>query len=130
MKLVVDTSIIISVLIDEVEKPKIIEKTLGCEIAAPYSVHYEIGNAFSSLLKRKLIEKEKIHKALNSYKMIKIGWLDIDLSSCLDLCSRFNIYAYDAYILSCALQNNFPLFSLDKKIIEIAKKIGLITFEV
>ena len=127
MKLVVDTSIIISVLVAELEKPKIIEKTIGCELVAPRSVHYEIGNAFSSLFKRNLIDLEKSQKAISLYEKIEIDFLEIDLFNSIELCDKFNIYAY---VISCALQNQFPLFSLDKKLIEVSKKLGLTILEV
>jgi predicted nucleic acid-binding protein len=46
------------------------------------------------------------------------------------LAGRLNIYAYDAYILQCAIENNLPLISLDRNMIEIAKNNGIKVIEV
>jgi predicted nucleic acid-binding protein len=51
-------------------------------------------------------------------------------STLLKLVHTFNIYAYDAYVLDCAKQYQTPLLSLDKKMIDIAKKLQIITLEV
>jgi len=130
MKIVVDTSVIISVLVDEIEKSKIIEKTIGCELVAPFSVNWEIGNAISSLIKRKKINLSQIDKFLDLYNHIPILFLGIDLKFCMGICWKFNIYAYDAYVIAVAYQNNLPIFSLDKRIIEISKFLKLNVIEV
>ena len=56
MKLIVDTSVIIAVLANEPIKEKLIALTKGVELIAPMSVHWEVGNAFSAMLKRKRID--------------------------------------------------------------------------
>lgn len=129
-KIVTDTSIIISIITDEIEKPKIIEKTIGCELIAPLSNNYEVGNALSSLLKRKMINLSDAEKALSIYDKIPIKFKRINFKNSLYLCTRFNIYAYDAYIIDCAMGNNLPVFSLDKKIIDISKELNLSIIEV
>lgn len=125
MKIVIDTSILIAVIIGEEEKPLIIEKTKNSELIAPYSVHWEIVNALSAILKKHKINIKDINKAINIYSKIPIEYIDVDLRHSLELCDKYNIYAYDAYILSCALKNKLVLFSLDKKINEIAKELEI-----
>ena len=63
MKLIIDTSVIIAVLANEPIKKKLIKLTKGVELLAPTSVHWEIGNAFSAMLKRKRIEIIKHEKS-------------------------------------------------------------------
>jgi len=54
MEVIADTSTIVAVILNEPEKERIISQTVGYkEIIAPESVIYEIGNAFSAMLKRK-----------------------------------------------------------------------------
>ena len=53
MKLIIDTSVIIAVLANEPIKKKLIKLTKNVELLAPKSVHWEIGNAFSAMLKKK-----------------------------------------------------------------------------
>ncbi len=52
MDIVLDTSVIIAVIANEPEKRVLIRLTKGAELIAPQSVHWEIGNAFSAMLKR------------------------------------------------------------------------------
>lgn len=52
MKLVVDTSVILAVLLNEPHRQKILDITKGAELYAPASLHWEIGNAFSAMFKQ------------------------------------------------------------------------------
>jgi hypothetical protein len=45
MKLIVDANIFLAVVLNEPEKDRIIEKTLGIELISPVILPYEIGNA-------------------------------------------------------------------------------------
>ena len=130
MSLVVDTSVIISVITNEKSKSKLIKITKGEDIIAPTSLHWEIGNAFSSMFKRKIINVESAEKALSDYFRIPLRLVEVDILKSLKISSKFNIYAYDAYFLECARQFDIPLVSLDKSMIEIAKKMNLKVIEV
>ncbi len=43
-----DASVIIAVIANEPEKDKLIQITEGADLLVPASIHWEIGNAFSS----------------------------------------------------------------------------------
>ena len=47
----------------------------------------------------------------------------------MELASRFNIYAYDAYMIACAINENCPLLSLDTVLIGAAKSAGINVLE-
>ncbi len=64
MKIVVDTSVIVAVIANEPEKTALIEMTRGSELVAPHSVHWEIGNAFSAMLRRKRLTSGEATRAL------------------------------------------------------------------
>lgn len=64
MELVIDTSVIIAVLVNEPSKKKLIELTVGADLLAPESVHFEIGNAFSAMLKRNRIALPQVVQAI------------------------------------------------------------------
>lgn len=51
--------------------------------------------------------------------------VEIDLKEAVRLAGKCNIYAYDAYILQCAIEQCLPLISLDKNLISIAKREGI-----
>src|SRR5881394_3984111 len=98
MNLVVDTSVIIAVIADEPEKPMLISKTQGFDLFAPRSLHWEIGNAFSAMLKRDRITFEQAKMAIELYQQIPLNLVEIDLEQALEIANRLKIYAYDAYV--------------------------------
>jgi len=55
MNITIDTSALIAVITDESKKHRLIELTIGTNLLSPHSVHWEIGNAFSAMLKRNRI---------------------------------------------------------------------------
>lgn len=130
MKLVVDTSVIIAVLANEPIKKKLIKLTKGVELLAPKSVHWEIGNAFSAMLKRKRIEIAKVIKAIQLYDSISITFVDVELEETLLIADKLNIYAYDAYLIACSLKNHCPLITLDNGLIQAAKNFGVNIVEI
>ena len=125
MRIVVDTSAIIAVIAGEPEKAKLIELTKDATIVAPPSIDWEIGNAFSAMLKRSRINLEQAIESIEVYQEIVLDIVDIDLKEAVRLAGKFNIYAYDAYILQCAIEHKLPLISLDKRLIDVAKKEGI-----
>lgn len=125
MKIVVDTSVIIAVIANEPERDKLIELTRGADLIAPNSVHWEIGNAFSAMLKRKRITLEGALKAIEAYKKITINYVEIDIEKSLKIAEQLSLYAYDAYILNCALTYKSSLISLDQNLITHAKQMHI-----
>jgi predicted nucleic acid-binding protein len=130
MKIVVDTSVIIAVLVNEPVKKELIKITKNKEIIVPPSVHWEIGNAFSAMLKRKRINISESLKALQAYNSISIRIVEIEMEDSLLVSDKLNIYAYDAYVISCALKYHCPLISLDIGLVEAAKNIGVTILEI
>ena len=111
MDLVIDTSAIIAVIANEPERPAIVEHTIGANLVAPASVHWEVGNAFSAMFKRRRITLRQAEQAIESYEQMPIRFVDVDLGQSLELCDRLGVYAYDSYLLTCALKLRSP-FSL------------------
>lgn len=130
MNLVVDTSVLIAVIANEPEKVALVSQTQGAVLLAPRSVHWEIGNAFSAMLKRDRITAQQAKTAIGIYGKIPLQFVDVDLIQAIELAAKYKIYAYDAYILACAIHQNCPLISLDSGLIHIAKTVGLNVLEV
>jgi len=120
MNVVVDTSVIIAVIANEPEKPALVERTSAATLLAPASVHWEIGNAFSAMLKRKRITLEQAKAAVQVFHTIPIRWLDVNLEDALALAARLDIYAYDAYIIAAAQQQKCGILALDGGLIHAA----------
>jgi predicted nucleic acid-binding protein len=130
VELVVDTWVIIAVIANEPEKPALVEQTTGATLLAPASVHWEIGNAFSAMLKRKRIALEQANAAVQVFHTIPIRWLDVDLEDALALAAQLDIYAYDAYIIAAAQKQKCPILALDGGLIHAAKVAGVPVLEV
>jgi predicted nucleic acid-binding protein len=130
MTVVVDTSVLIAVLTDEPERQKLIQTTRGVDLIAPPSVHWEVGNALAAMLKRNRINREQVRIVLGAYEEIPIRFVEIDLSTAMELAADHDLYAYDAYILACARENRCGLISLDKGLLKAARRAGLSIVEV
>jgi len=130
MNLVVDTSVLIAVLVSEPERTKIINRTESFDLLAPGSVHWEIGNALAAMLKRKRINIDQVKTVLQAYENIPIRLRDADMEMAMDIAAQYDLYAYDAYVIACARENRCSLISLDKNLLQAARKARVSILEV
>ena len=128
--IVVDTSVIIAVIANEPTKPTLIRLTKGADLIAPHSVHWEIGNAFSAMFKRGRITVAQALQAVKAYRTIPIRLVDVELEQSLRIADTLGIYAYDAYLIRCALKYKSPLLSLDRNLANSAKRMKARVIEV
>ena len=129
MLITIDTSALIAVIGNEAAKPSIVRLTEDSSLCAPASVHWEIGNAFSAMFKRRQSTLDLARKALAVYQAIPVKYLDHPLDQALELSARLGIYAYDAYLVQCAMQTSSPLLTLDRRLRAAAEKMNVQTLE-
>jgi len=129
-RLVVDTSVIIAVILNEATKPILVELTRDVRLIAPRSLPWEMGNAFSAMFKRKRLSVAEATTAFQIYQHLPISLVEVSFETALHLSAQLNIYAYDAYLLACALKYQSPLLSLDKKLVQSAKQLNIAVLEV
>jgi len=127
--LVADTSTVIAVIANKPEKPLLIAKTRGYNLIAPRSLYWEIGNAFSAMIKRGRITLEQAKAAIEIYEQIPINLVDVDLKQALEIVDKHKVYAYDAYMIACALNQNCSLLTLDGGLAYAAKAAGIEVWE-
>ena len=130
MEIVIDASVLIAVITNEDEKEKLVARTNEAELIAPLSVHWEIGNAFSSLLKRRRVTLEEALQAIEIYLQIPVRFVEVELAESLELADELGLYAYDAYLLRCAAKYRLPLLTLDGRLIQAAKEKKIQVLEV
>jgi len=128
--LVVDASILLAVLMSEPERAKIIAMTKGVDLIAPASVHWEIGNALSSMLKRGRMTLAHAESVLKNYEKIPIRFVEVSLHESLRISADRKIYAYDAFLIACARDQRCRLISLDKALLQASKDSGIQVVEV
>lgn len=130
MKIIADTNTFLAVIFFEPEREEIIRLTLGHELVAPDILPFEIGNTLSAMLKRRRLEPENLLSAWDATQQIPVDLRSVNIREALKIASRFNIYAYDAYFLVCAISLHSPLLTLDRRMIEIAQSLGIHVMEV
>jgi predicted nucleic acid-binding protein len=123
--IVIDTSAMLAVLLDEPEKQALVEATMGSVVCAPASLRWEVGNAATAAVKRRRLTRERARQLVTDFEQVTIRELVIDISHAVDLGLELGIYAYDAYILEAARSSGFPLLALDGPVRSNARKLGL-----
>lgn len=128
--MVIDASAIISVVTNEPDKSRLISTTTNVDLIAPASIHFEIGNAFSAMLKRNRITIQQALIAIEQYQSIPIRFVDVELEGVIQIADQMNIYAYDAYLIRCAEKYRMPLLTLDRALRVHASAYGIQIVEV
>ncbi len=130
MEIVIDTSAILAVIAEQPEKAELVRLTRGASLVAPPSVHWEVGNALSAMFKRKAIGLDVALTLLESYAAIPIRLTDLALKQAVELSARLNVYAYDAYVIACAINQRAPILTLDSGLKTRARELKLNVLEV
>lgn len=130
MDILVDSSALIAVVTNEPTRPQIIALTKGATLIAPASVPWEIGNAFSAMLKRKRATIDQMHQAWAAYQQIPIRLVPVDIAQALTIAKTYDIYAYDAYFIMCGMRHKCMFLTLDSGLRHAARQAGIITMEV
>lgn len=125
MKIIADTNAFIAVALNEPEKDMIISLTEGHDLVAPEVLPFEIGNALTAMMRRNVLEVDEVILAWDMIQQIPVDLRRIEVRAALDIATQYNIYAYDAYFLQCALNLRSPLLTLDRQMKGIAQKIGI-----
>lgn len=129
MKIVADTNTFLAVALDEPEKNWLIEVTDGHDLVAPAALPFEIGNALSSLVRRKIVTEAQLAAAWDAAAAVPVELAAVDARASLLLAGHFRIYAYDAYFLQCSLETKAPLLTLDRGMKRVAKELDITLVE-
>ncbi len=128
--IITDTNIFLAVALDEPEKDEIIRMTSDVCAIAPEILPYEIGNAFTAMVKRKQITHNEALPAFEIANQILVKLVSVDIQKALTIALEFNLSAYDAYFLQCAETFSFPLIALDKRMKQVAIELNIKVLEV
>lgn len=130
VEIVIDTSAILAVIAEQPEKADLVRLTRGAALVAPASMHWEVGNAVSAMFKRRVIGIKEALPLLEAYAAIPIRMAEVGLKQAVELSAKLNVYAYDAYVLACAINQGAPLLTLDGGLRERARELKLDVLEV
>ena len=60
---------------------------------------WEIGNAFSAMIKQRRIDVEDAQRGLKIFDSIPLQYVNVDMANVLSIAAHVNAYAYDAYLM-------------------------------
>ena len=130
MDIVIDTSALLAVIVGEPERDRIVKMTLGHTLIGPGAIPWEVGNAFSAMMKQHRLTLDDAQEGLKAFNSVPIRYVKVDMENALSMASRESMYAYDAYFLDCAFRHAAPLLTLDRKLMRAAQNIGIHLLEV
>ena len=129
MEIVSDASAFLAVALNELDRDWVVEKTSGSTIVSPEVLPYEIGNALIAMKKKGRLNNREILRAFDITQRIAVRLVPVRMRDALRMAIRFDIYAYDSYYLQCCIENRLPLISLDDRMCDIARGIGITVTE-
>jgi len=130
MDIVIDSSAILAVVVGEPQRKRIIALTASHSLIGPGSIPWEIGNAFSAMLKKNRLEYEQAQRGLEIFHGIPMRYVAVDMKNAISIAHEQRLYAYDAYFLDCAARHSAPLLTLDRTMKRAAEGLGLELLEV
>lgn len=130
MEIVIDTSALLAVILGEPQKETIVGLTSRKRLIGPGSIPWEIGNAFSAILKRRRLNLETVLEGFRIFQAIPIRYVPVDFRRVLEITDKVRVYAYDAYFLDCALRHQAPILTLDQGMRQAARGLGIESLEV
>jgi predicted nucleic acid-binding protein len=128
--LVIDTSAVLAVLLNEPTRPALITATEGCGLVGAPSLPSEVGNALMAGFRRRRLSVEAVLGAWAGYQKVRVRLAEIDLRNALEIAVESGLYAYDAYVLETARAERLPLLTLDGGLARAADRLGLKLVEV
>jgi len=130
MDIVIDASAILAVILGEPERDRVVASASGHNLVGPGSIPWEIGNAFSSMLRQRRVDLEEARRGLAILQSVPIRYVAVDLENAISIAHAKGLYAYDAYYLDCALRHGAPLLTLDRPLHRAAESLGVHVLEV
>ena len=130
MDIVIDTSALIAVIVGEPERKMIVEITSGHTLIGPGSIPWEIGNAFSAMFRQNRLTIDEALKGLIIFDGIPLRYIKPDFVNALQISKSSGMYAYDAYLLDCAIRYKAPLLTLDRNLKKAAQQLNIEIMEV
>ena len=128
--LVIDTSALLAVLLNEPTRPALIRATKGCALVGAPSLPWEVGNALVAGVRRKRLSTVNLRQAWASFQEVPIRLAHIDAGRALNLALDAGLYAYDGYVLEAARAERLALLTLDLRLARAGQRLRLRIHEV
>jgi len=116
MEMLIDSSTLLAVLLNEPQRAALLRATEGAELLAPSSIPFEIGNAISAMFRRKSLGLAEGMAVYHGFLRIPIRFVDFEIPEALIIADAARIYAYDAYLIQAAREFRCPILTLDMRL--------------
>ena len=113
-ELVIDASCILEFLLNKTNKDSVVKTVGSARLVAPSCLPFEVGNAISKLIKRKLLSIYDGVSVYHEFTRIPMRMMEPDISNAIVIAGETESYAYDSYYISLAKQLSLPLFTMDE----------------
>jgi predicted nucleic acid-binding protein len=130
VQIVIDTSALLAVLLEEPERPALIAATRGATLLAPASLPWEVGNALAATVRRRRLTTPEAMAAWDGFSVVPLRLVDVDIGEAVAAAIDLGLYAYDAYVLVLARARRLPLLTLDQCLgtAAVSAEVGLLEF--
>ena len=135
MIFVLDCSIACAWLFEDeqdAEADRILQVMTETSAVVPSLWYLEITNVLTLAVRRGRITQQSSHKAFSLLKALPIVAdqypIDKSIQTTATLAREFSLTSYDAAYLELALRRDLPISSLDKKLLQAARKAGVSIF--
>ena len=81
MDIVIDTSALLAVIVGEPERDRIVELTSGHTLLGPGAIPWEVGNAFSAMLKHRRLTLAEAQEGLRIFHTVPLRFVKVDLAT-------------------------------------------------
>lgn len=123
--MVIDTSALLAVLLEEPERPALIGATAGAVLMAPASLPWEVGNALVAAVRRRRLTPSEARQAWSAFESVPVRLAEVDIGRAVAAALELDVYAYDAYMLELARERGVPLLTLDQRLRAAATARGV-----
>ena len=126
MEILVDACAIMAVIAEEPEGAAVLRLTRGATIISPSILPFEIANALTKMMKKKVIDnKDNMIKIYQQFKRVRVKTVEVIIEKSLEIAWKYKIYAYDAFYLEAAKRLNLPLLTFDSNMNRIGALMGI-----
>jgi predicted nucleic acid-binding protein len=124
-KQVVDASAVLAVILGEDMSETVRDTSQGADFIAPGSLPSEVGNALVVNVRKGRLTLEQAQAAMRQYEQIPVRMVATNRTEALGIAHEEGIYAYDAYMITCAERHTAPLLVLDLRLRAVARRRGI-----
>ena len=99
--------------------------TEGAVMVSPNILPYEIANALTGMMRRGIIERERMASAFGYFRKIPVRTLGSDIEKALEIAWKYKTYAYDACYLELAKRLGLPILTFDAGMARVGEDLGI-----